>query len=71
MGIFGKEEPEPVIVLDKPLRCQVCEGTGFYTRQAQLHGAAASLFNVEWASPSCTCVICSNCGYVHWFFPGS
>ena len=71
MGIFGKEEPEPVIVLDKPPRCQVCEGTAFYTRHAALHGAAASFFNVEWASPSCTCVICSNCGYIHWFFPGS
>jgi hypothetical protein len=24
---------------------------------------------VEWASPTCTCVICSRCGFIHWFFP--
>ena len=69
MGLFT-EKPEEVEVLDRPLRCQVCEGTLFYKRTALLHGAAASIFNVEWAAPSCTCVICSNCGYVHWFFPG-
>ena len=71
MPIFGREEPEPVEVLDKPLQCQVCAGGTFYTRKAVLPGAVASFFNFDWAAPSCTCVICSQCGYVHWFFPES
>ena len=24
-------------------------------------------FNLEWTAPTATCVICSECGYVHWF----
>ena len=71
MGLFGKEEPEPIEVLDKSLRCQVCSGETFYTRKAQLHTAFASFLDLEWIAPSCTCVICSRCGFVHWFFPES
>jgi hypothetical protein len=29
----------------------------------------ASFFNLEWTSPTCTCLVCSACGYVHWFLP--
>jgi hypothetical protein len=71
MPIFGGEEPEVVAVLEKPLRCNVCDGNTFYTRNAVLPGAVASFFNFDWAAPNCTCVICSRCGHVHWFFPGS
>jgi hypothetical protein len=70
MGIFGREQAEPVQIQDKPLRCLVCDGTTFYTRRAVLPGAVATFFNLDWTAPSCTCVICSSCGYVHWFFPG-
>ena len=69
MGLF-KDDPEPAEVLDKPLRCQVCGNEGFYKREAQLHTAGMSFMNLEWASPTCTCLVCSMCGYVHWFFPG-
>ena len=71
MGLFGKEEPEAVEVLDKPLHCQVCSAETFYTRKAQLHTAFASFLDLEWTAPTCTCVICSRCGFVHWFFPES
>jgi hypothetical protein len=70
MRIFGKEEPEVVEVLDRPLRCQVCDHGLFYTRNAVLPGAVVSFFNLDWTAPSCTTVICSHCGYIHWFFPG-
>jgi len=69
MGIFGKEEPEPVEMLGKPFCCQVCKHDTFYTRRAQLHAGVATFFNLEWASPTCDCIICSHCGYIHWFFP--
>ena len=69
MGLFGKDEPEPANVLDKPLKCQVCTNGLFWSREAQLHTGVASFFNLEWASPTCTCLVCSACGYVHWFLP--
>lgn len=70
MGLFGKSEPEAVTVLDAPFRCQVCRHDTFWRKHAQLHAGVATFFNLEWAAPTCTCVICSRCGYVHWFFPG-
>jgi hypothetical protein len=69
MGIFGKDEPEAVSVRGKPLRCLACQHDLFFQRRAQLHSGVATFFNIEWASPSCVCVICSECGHVHWFLP--
>ena len=71
MAIFAKEEPEPVEIRGRALRCLVCENAGFHRRTAQLHGAVAAFFNLEWTAPTCTCLICSMCGYIHWFVPDS
>ena len=69
MGLFSKKEkdPVPVEVLGKPLRCLVCEGGLFRTREAQLNTAMASLLNVDFANPSATCHVCANCSHIHWF----
>jgi predicted nucleic-acid-binding Zn-ribbon protein len=69
MGLFSDEDTEAVTVQGKPLRCQVCQNDRFWQQKAQLHSGFATFFDVEWASPTCTCVICSSCRYVHWFFP--
>jgi hypothetical protein len=69
MGLFGKGEPESFDVNEKPLHCQVCQNETFWRREGQLHTGVASFFNVEWASPTCTCLVCSSCGYIHWFLP--
>ena len=34
MGLFGKDEPEPANVLDKPLTCQVC-GSSQQSKECQ------------------------------------
>ena len=71
MPIFGKEEePQTVNVLDRPLRCVVCQHDTFYRRKAQLHSRFATIFDAEWTGPNCDCLVCSQCEYVHWFFPG-
>jgi hypothetical protein len=67
MVIFGKEQPEEVTVHGKPLSCVICQNGSFYQRRAQLHGPVATLLNLEWTAPTASCVICSACGYVHWF----
>lgn len=67
MGLFGKDEPESMTLREKPFRCQACGHDMFYRRRAQLHSGVATFFGLEWAGSTCTCVICSECGYVHWF----
>jgi hypothetical protein len=68
MGLFD-EAPEAATVLGRPLRCQVCDGETFYKREAQLLHRVNLFVNVQWSSGTCTCLICSSCGYVHWFLP--
>jgi predicted nucleic-acid-binding Zn-ribbon protein len=67
MSLFGKSEPTEVDVNGKALRCVVCANTTFHKREAQLHGAVATFFDLEWSSPTANCFVCSSCGYVHWF----
>ena len=61
----------PVLVLDKPLHCVVCENTSFEERKAQLNTKVASFFDFDWANPEATCYVCDRCGYIHWFMPTS
>jgi hypothetical protein len=67
MGLFGKDEPEEVTVVGKPLHCEICKHNRFWHRRAQLHTAVASFFNFEWIAPSADCMVCAQCGYIHWF----
>ena len=67
MPLFGQEKPEAVMVNGASLSCVICKHDTFFERRAQLHGPVATLFNLEWAAPTATCVVCSQCGYVHWF----
>ena len=69
MGIFGSDEPETMDLRGRPFACLACGHNTFYQRRAQLHSGVATFFNLEWASPTCLCVICSACGHVHWFLP--
>ena len=69
MPFFGKEQPQGVEVHDAPLRCVVCRHDTFYRREAQMHSGWATIMNMEWTGPLCECIVCSQCGYVHWFFP--
>jgi hypothetical protein len=34
-----------------------------------LNTAVASFFNFDWVDPTARCLICANCGYIHWFLP--
>jgi hypothetical protein len=54
------------IVAGHPLRCQVCDFTRFHRREAQLT-TGASAFGQDWTSPKAECLVCEQCGFVHWF----
>jgi len=69
MGLFSKNEPqaETYEINDKPVICHNCQNDTFWIRTAQLNTAMATLFNVDWANKSATCLVCSECSYIHWF----
>ena len=71
MPLFGESDaqPEALEVAGRPLHCQVCHHTTFWRRSAQLHGGMATFLNLEWASATAACLVCSRCGYIHWFLP--
>jgi hypothetical protein len=58
-------EAREVNVAGHHLRCQVCEFTRFYRREAQLSTGAS--FGQDWANSKAECFVCEQCGYVHWF----
>ena len=67
MELFKKDEPEEVRVGERDLRCLVCQGTKFVSRNAQLNTALATFFKLDWTNESALCVVCAECGYIHWF----
>ena len=69
MGLFSKSEPTKVAINEQVLHCLVCRHNEFWGRDAQLHTAVATFFDLEWANPSARCYVCANCGYIHWFLP--
>lgn len=42
MGLFSKPEPEEVVILGNPMKCEICTTTGFLPRGVGL-GPAAEL----------------------------
>lgn len=70
MGLFGKREAEPV-ELDNGtmLRCEICKNQTFYRREGKIQTTAMTFFDLDWANASAECMVCSACGYVHWFLP--
>src|SRR5688500_7389425 len=60
-------EAREIKIAGKQLRCQVCDYTRFYRREAGLSSGASNVFGQEWAHSQATCFICEQCGYVHWF----
>ena len=71
MSLFSKKEPETVDVHGRPLTCRICGHDRFWRREGQLNTAVASFFSLDWANPQAICMVCEQCGYVHWFLPKS
>lgn len=60
-------EAREIRIAGHQLRCQVCDYTRFFRREAGLSTGAPSFFGQDWANSTATCFICEQCGYVHWF----
>ena len=59
-------EAREVRIAGRQLRCQVCDYTRFFRREARLT-TGASLFGQDWTNSKANCFVCEQCGYVHWF----
>lgn len=73
MNLPGNQPPQPeqynIAGAGRTLRCLICGYDLFLCREAQLNTAVATLFNLDWANKSAVCLICDQCGYIHWFLP--
>lgn len=65
--LSSQNEPQPIEVNGKTLRCVICSNTLFWTQSAQLNKAVTTFFNLDWTDRSATCFVCSECTYIHWF----
>lgn len=61
------DDAKPVVLNGKNLYCTFCGGDHFNRREAQLHTAAMTFFNMEWLNKSATVFVCSRCGRLEWF----
>ena len=68
---MGDPDDRPAVAAGSSpsFRCLVCGGSHFDERQALLNTTMASFFNVDWANKSAVCLVCRECGYIHWFLP--
>lgn len=64
---LSQETPQPVEVNGKDFRCLVCSNDQFVVRKAQMNQALTTFFNLDWTDKSATCLVCTECTYVHWF----
>ena len=60
-------EAREIQIAGSQLRCQVCDYTRFFRREAALSTGASNVFGQDWANSQASCFICEQCGYVHWF----
>ena len=59
-------EAREITVAGRHLRWHVCDFARFYRREVRM-STGASQFGQDWASSRAECLICEQCGYVHWF----
>ncbi len=64
MNFKSKTEPQSYEVQGKTVRCYHCQNSFFWVRKAQLNSTTFLNF---WVDQSATSLICSECGYIHWF----
>jgi predicted nucleic-acid-binding Zn-ribbon protein len=66
-GFRDANDPTEFSVAGRPVRCPHCGGTRFAQDDALLNTRVRPIFNVDWADPGATILICAECGRVEWF----
>ncbi len=60
-------EPSEYSVAGRPVRCPHCGERKFAPGSALLNSRSRTVFNVDWADPSASILICAECGRIEWF----
>ena len=63
----GAVGPGRYTVLDRALTCAICMNDTFVERSVLLNTFRMLLLEMGWADKSATALICTKCGYIHWF----
>lgn len=66
-GFTEANDPRGYSVAGRPVRCPHCGETTFAPASALLNTRARSAFNLDWADPAATILVCAECGRVEWF----
>ena len=66
-GFRTANDPTEFSVAGRPVRCPHCGETRFASGNAMLNTRLRSAFNVDWADPGATILVCAECGRVEWF----
>ena len=60
-------EPSEYVIAGRTVKCPHCGERKFAPGSALLNTRARSAFNVDWADPSATILICAECGRIEWY----
>ena len=66
-GFKTANDPTGYSVAGRPVRCPRCGEGKFTSGSALLNTRVRFAFNVDWADPSGTILICAECGRIEWF----
>lgn len=60
-------QPAACSIAGRPIKCPHCGETNFLPGNALLNTRMRSAFNVDWADPQATILICVECGRIEWY----
>lgn len=67
-NLKSAKEPAHYTANDIPVTCLHCGNDTFEHGEAQLNTALLTFFNLDFANRSANILICTQCGYIHWFY---
>jgi hypothetical protein len=60
-------EPSEYSIAGRPVRCPHCGEGKFAPGSALLNTRGRSAFNLDWADPEATILVCAECGRIEWY----
>jgi predicted RNA-binding Zn-ribbon protein involved in translation (DUF1610 family) len=65
---MAKKEIKTYEIDGHKLICPICKNETFWYKKTLMNTKSASLLGYDWTNKNADNYICSNCGYVYWFF---